>query len=103
MSEFQIQIARDILDAAINSPEGIEVLVESPQPMAGITLRAKQILYSVRKENADYKVLQIRLSPTDPSNSLWIIKTADLGTDPNMVDLDIPFELETRTKAEAGS
>lgn len=68
------QTAQAILLEALASEYGIVIKVESPQPMTSITLRAKQVLYRFKKENRDFDILKIRLSPDDPDGRLWITK-----------------------------
>jgi len=67
--------ARQILNAAIQAEVGITVRIDVPQDstMTTPSLRAKQVLYRFSKEDADFKDLQIRLSPDDPDKELWII------------------------------
>ena len=45
------------------------------------SLRAKQVLYRFRKELGDERFLkiQIRLSPDDPDNELWLINQSALS------------------------
>lgn len=67
--------ANTILDKASSTPFGIEVEVEDFGESIQPTLRAKAILYRVRKELGDprYAELQIALSPDAPDKRLWVI------------------------------
>jgi hypothetical protein len=73
--------ARDILEAAASSATGIRCRILTPVGIDSVTptLRAKQVLYRFRRELGDprYAQIQIRLSPDDPDNELWLIRTGD--------------------------
>lgn len=69
--------AFSVLKSASESELGIVVRVESPpdRSTSSPALRAKQTLYNLRKSLSDpsFDRLQIRLSPDDPNNELWVI------------------------------
>ena len=67
------QGARQILLAALAAEVGIVVEIESPTPIIAPVMRAKQVLYRFKSEDADFASLQIRVSPDDPDRELWII------------------------------
>lgn len=67
-----------ILNEALKTDYGIAVSVHAPN-MTTPSLRAKQVLYRFKNENSDFANLQIRLSPDDPDNELWIINTERLN------------------------
>ena len=89
---LQADIARNILAEALRSEIGICILIEPTDPTIGATLRAKQILYRYKQENADYQILQIRLDPTNPDHRLWIIKGEISDPDP-VPDFGIELDL----------
>lgn len=65
-----------ILEGALRSEFGLIVraeLIADGTSLASPAAKAKQVLYRFRTDYADYRDLQIRLSPTDPANELWII------------------------------
>ena len=74
-------MAQNILDACLSSVHGIIINIETPEGEDVNTpaLRAKQILYRFRQElpNPEYKSIQIRQSPDNPNNSLWLIKNPE--------------------------
>ena len=67
-----------ILDACVESQYGVIIAIEtdSSRDVNTPALRAKQILYRFRQEysNPLYEAIQIRLSPNNPDNELWLIK-----------------------------
>ena len=70
--------AAKALYTALESPIGIIIRTyHSSETLVTPSSRAKQILYRFRKELGDIELLkiQIRFSPTDPDNELWLIKT----------------------------
>jgi hypothetical protein len=73
------------LDEALNHEYGIIVRVHADGAMkavVGPSTRAKQQLYRFRQElGSDYKNIQIRLSPRDPANELWLINLGPPPTD----------------------
>lgn len=77
-STFLAVHAETFLRAALAAEYGIKIRVHvvSPDPIVTPALRARAILYRFRGElgNDVYNSLQIRLSPDDPQNRLWIIR-----------------------------
>jgi hypothetical protein len=73
------QTARAILDSAYNSPHGIIVEIQPIGPTVAPAMKAKQILYRFKKENADYSAIQIKFSPDDPDRELWLIRNRENG------------------------
>ena len=76
---FLAQNARRILNLALASDHGIEVLVEAHGDIPTPTLRAKQVLYRFKKDSSEYASLRIFQHPTNPS-MLWVTKQ-DVYTD----------------------
>jgi len=69
-------IARSILRQAALSEFGLEIgITATSDKIITPALRAKQILYRFKSEDADFSNLRIDLSPTDPDKYLWIINT----------------------------
>lgn len=66
--------AHAILNEALASDYGITVECQSIGDLPTPSLRAKQILYRFMSDNSDFANFQIRFSPDDPDNELWIIK-----------------------------
>ena len=82
--------AYNALRAAAEAEVGVVIRAEQPpssERMIAVALRAKQVLYRFRKEfgEARFLALQIRLSPDDPDNELWLIKAA-LSLDPSLLE-----------------
>jgi len=67
------QIARRILDLALESEHGIEVRIEAVGDIPSPTLRAKQILYRFKKERESWNALRVFQSPHD-EDCLWVTK-----------------------------
>jgi hypothetical protein len=67
------QNARRILDLALESDHGIEVLVEVTGDLTSPGLRAKQVLYRFKKENDSYASLRIFQHPNNDL-LLWVTK-----------------------------
>lgn len=81
------------LDACVNSEHGVIIRIETNRANEINTpaLRAKQVIYRFRQEfgNPEYTNIQVRLSPTDPDNELWLIKTSsDLPQKVHTIDID---------------
>lgn len=69
------QTARAILSAALASPFGTVVHIQPTSDLASPALRAKQVLYRFKKENADFAQIQIKFAPDSPNTRLWLVKT----------------------------
>ncbi len=69
------QVATRILQSAVESSVGIQVIIEATPGTMTPTYRAKQILLRFKRENIAFQLLQIKLCPHDPDHRLWLIKT----------------------------
>lgn len=71
--------ALNALITAADTEVGMIFRVEQAPTVEMVTpsLRAKQMLYRFRKDFGDprFVAIQIRLSPDDPDNELWLINT----------------------------
>jgi hypothetical protein len=68
------QGARNILLAAAMADVGVIVEVLDPSgTVIAPALRAKQVLYRFKSEDADFSNIQILLSPDNPDGELWLI------------------------------
>lgn len=69
------------LDRCVESAFGIVVRVEEAGAELTVTpaLRAKQVLYRMRKElgNPAFENIRIDLSPDDPERELWLLNMAE--------------------------
>lgn len=70
------QTARVILAEALGAEVGTIVEVFAPG-MVAPALRAKQTLYRFKNENADFRNIQIRLSPENPDTELWLLNNRE--------------------------
>lgn len=72
------EAAFTILTEAASSRFGLIVRIQTIGGSDVVTpaLRARQLFYRIRREigGPETKDIQIRLSPTDPDNELWLIK-----------------------------
>ena len=81
-AEFLRATAYGLLQECLDQPHGLTVEVEALGPMPAPALRAKQILYRFKAENADFADIQILLSPDNPNNELWLLKNGIPKRDP---------------------
>ncbi len=69
------ETAYHFLSEALSSDFGIKVRVIIPgHSMVTPSIRARQIFYRIRAEYPDFKPIQIRISPDDPDNQIWLLK-----------------------------
>lgn len=82
------------LRAACDAEHGVILRVEVPPGITAVTpaLRAKQVLYRFRSElnDAEFKQIQIRLSPDKPDTELWLVKVKAQAAEAEL-------KLETKT------
>lgn len=71
-------LSTQILNEALASDFGIKVeTLPANEFVIAPALRAKQILYRYKKDNPDFDIIQIRLSPVNPDRELWLLKTLE--------------------------
>lgn len=86
-------IAENILRAAMREEYGLVVRVTAAtstgEPLPSPALRGRAVLYHYRREGGpEMADIQIRLSPTDPDNELWIINRSGATETEDTIDIE---------------